>query len=246
MLELSGGWLDPKRDRPMLEARPATKALLPKLAKVHKAVVDTHSLAPGAANAGALGKLRVEEAETDRLHDRKVRGVYEVLSGLADLSDDADEAARFIDLRERLVPAGLAAIQRSYVDEAGDAKLLPGRLDAGAKKLLHSLSLPTGKLADEVKCWTDAAAKLGADEATKAKLEAENATVSRSDQLAARNAWVRTVNLLVATLESEDDADGPELTALLAPLRKKEAEAMRPRGGAKGPVVVSEAPANQA
>jgi hypothetical protein len=57
----------------------------------------------------------------DDLHDRKVRGIFGVLTALAELADDAEKAAGYLDLRGQLFPSDLKAIQRSYLDESGEA-----------------------------------------------------------------------------------------------------------------------------
>ena len=51
----------------------------------------------------------------------------EVLEALADLADDPDDARRYLELRDALCPEGLKGIIKSYVDEAGTARLLHGR-----------------------------------------------------------------------------------------------------------------------
>ena len=243
MIELSGAWLDPARLRPALERFMPTRALLPKIEEVHNGVVHTHSANP-AASTGPIKTISDEQNKLDVLHDRKLRGTIHVLTGLADLTDDPAEAKGYLDLRDRLAPLGFASTVRSYMDEAGDARLLEGRLDADSTARLQSIVLPTGKLSDDVTAWTVAANQLGALETKKSEIETA-ATVTPGQQLTARNMWIRTTNLLVATLEGHDEIDAATADQILGPFRREEAKATKRETKSKKKDPVETAPPKQ-
>ena len=128
MLALSASWTDPERERPALEASVAAP-LLPKLDAAHEGLVATAQPAAVSEAERELSELQAKEAEVDRVHDRKLRGTYYLLTGLAELADDPGVADSRLALRDALFPAGLAATQRTYLEEAGDVEALPRRLD---------------------------------------------------------------------------------------------------------------------
>jgi hypothetical protein len=230
MLALSSAWTDPQRDRPALEASVAA-ALLPKLDAAHEGLVATAQPAAVAEAERELAELQGKEAEVDRVHDRKVRGTYHVLTGLAELADDPRVAGSRLALRDALLPAGLAATRRSYLDEAGDVEALPRRLDDEQREELGQIAVGDGRtLADEVDAWTTSARRLGELEGKRAELVARRSAKApdRASSVArARNQWVRVVTTIVRAI-ALDDAIAPRLDeALVTPLRLAEAKADR-------------------
>ncbi|HEU4410210.1 MAG TPA: hypothetical protein VFS43_33450 [Polyangiaceae bacterium] len=236
MLALSAAWTDPQRDRPALGASVAAP-LLPKLDAAHEGLAATAQPATAAEAERELAELQAKEAEIDRVHDRKVRGTFYVLTGLAELADDPEVAESRLDLRDALIPAGLAATQRTYLEEAGDVEALPKRLDDDHREELGQVAVGDGRtLADEVDAWTSSARQLGELEAKRAELVAKRAAAApeRSSSVArARNRWARVVKAIAQAIEL-DDTIAPRLDeAFLTPLRLAEAKADRKARGAR-------------
>jgi hypothetical protein len=235
MLALSSAWTDPQRDRPALEASVAA-ALLPSLDAAHAGLAATARPAVVAESERELAELQAEEAQVDRVHDRKVRGTYYILTALAEYADDPDVAETRLALRDALLPAGLAATQRSYLEEAGDVEALAQRLDDGQREELGRFSAGDGRtVADEVDAWISSARKLGELEGKRAELVAKrsaNAPARASSVAGARNQWIRVVDTVARAITLGDDV-APRLDeAFLTPLRLAETKANRKARGA--------------
>lgn len=232
MIPLSAAWLGaaPGGFRKSLSALPLVAPLLATLQDAHDGLLATTQRP---ADDGTIAKLKAEAAELDGVHDRKVRGIQTLLTGLADLTDDPDDASRYLALRDTLFPDGIAFINRDYTFEVGLATLTAQRIDKADKKLLAKIPLPGGKLQDAVDAWFLSAKKLGDLDGKRASAESAQGTgPTASDAVKARNRWIRAVNAMVANLELDAKAT-PELTEqVLAALRDAEAKAARRRGAA--------------
>jgi hypothetical protein len=230
MVQLSGPWVDPKRQRKAIESLPLAAALLPAIDEAHHGLLTIQSTQR--APRTSLAALQGEQTTRDKRHDRKMRGTINLLGALADLADDADASEQYLTLRDHLCPDGLKGITKSYDEEAGAAKLLPGRLDDADRKLLGKIAIPGGKLADAVDAWTTEAEALGVLEAQKVALlrqESEGEGVRKSDVQRARNQWIRSVRALEANLLLTPK--GAEVAGdLLESLHEAEAQAGRKRG----------------
>lgn len=227
--------LDPKRLKKTLTSLPLIQMLVPVLQQAHDDLHAKQRKVPAAAKE--LKKLREEELTRDTRHDRKLRGAYNYLTGLADMTDDPETAAAVLDLRDRLVPKGLSATGRSYVDEAGDAKMLPSRLDAASKKLLGKLQTPDGALQEHVDAWIEEAQQLGALEERREQLEKElkdgSGGPTAAEVVAARNAWIRAVRAIETNLALVPDITDETIDTILGPLRRAEVKADRRRAASK-------------
>ena len=236
MVVQSERWLDPKRLRKSLTALPLIVPLMPVLQKVHDDLLTTQKVTT--TTEKDLAAVSAEEARRDARHDRKVRGSYNYLGALAELTDDPEAAGALLDLRDRLVPLGPTAITRSYVDEAGDAKRLPARLDDASRKLLGKLQTPDGPLQVHVDAWVEEAQQLGVLEERREHLEKDlkggAGGPTAADVLAARHAWIRAVRALESNLALEPKADAELVEKILGPLRRAEAKADRRKGASKG------------
>jgi len=126
------------------------------------------------------------------------------------------------------MPQGLSMTQRSYADEAGDARALPGRISAADHKQLAAIKLPTGSLDKAVDAWTKAAKKLGALEDERVSLEAKigAASPARGTLVDARNRFVRLARLLDATVEAHD-VPAPVAQDVLGKLHAEDKKAER-------------------
>jgi hypothetical protein len=227
LVSILDGWTHPSRARPVLEKLPLLAALLPKLDVIKQDLAGTQGA--GVALDNQLKELTSEASTIDALHDRKKRGAYQILSGLAEVSDSPAGAAALIDLRDRLIPEGLASLKHSYLDEAGDAKLLSARLDDPSSALLKSIAVGGGHLGDVVDAWLAAATKLEAIEGQRSKLSSptgKEAFVSKSAKQGAKNAAIRAVRMVESSLAMEG-ADQATVERLLTSVHRAEAKADR-------------------
>jgi hypothetical protein len=229
MVNISEAWLDAEKDREVFAALPLLGALLPAIEEAHEGIKRTQRLSSSIQNE--LKALLDQAVALDTTHDRKLRGTYNFLGSVAEMTDDSDLAKGALDLRDRLVPVGLKATTRSYGDQAGDAKLLPSRLDDASTKLLKKLKIPGGQLSDVVEGWRSAALELEAVDAKREKLTEELPKspdgVTPRDVHNARNAWIRVVRAVETNAALEKGATEEVLKRLFGRLRRDEAKADR-------------------
>lgn len=225
MLTISERWLDPERDRPILERYPLLSALLPRLVKAHTSLVEFQRASTEAQSE--IAAVQKEQAALDAEHDRKIRGVFGILTGLGELAATEEKARHYFDLRDRILPDGLRATKRSYVDEGGEVVLLQGRLDDATKSALEAIVTPEGSLYSHVLDWMKAATALV--ELDEKRLDIERAAMDqtrKSDVLRARNEWIRVGNGLEANIQLED-ASAEDIYRLFRHLERAEARADR-------------------
>jgi len=219
MVLVSGAWLDPKRDRANLEALPKVKPLLVELGEAHAGLVT--SSIEDTTLATELGGIQKKQVELDRTHDRKARGSTKLLEAYADLTDDPNEAAHYIALRDSLAPDGLRFITASYSDEAGNASLTKSRLTKDHNTALKKVPSPTGSLHTSVHQWFGAGDQLGKLELSKAKLKATILAQPDEDpkpnELQARTQWIRIVNGVIHMIELSK-LTAEKSRAIMAPL----------------------------
>jgi hypothetical protein len=229
MITISGPWLDPEKERPVFTALPLLAALLPIVGEAHEGLLNAQRR--GAGLQQQIKALIDKGVELDTRHDRKMRGAYNYLGSIDEMTDDPALAAAVRELRDRLVPAGLKATIRSYTDQAGDARMLPSRLDEASRKLLRELETPEGPLSDVVDDWIATALELEKVDAQRVELEklAKSGAdgITSRDVLNARNAWIRAVRAVETNLELEKGATDEIVDRLLGRLRREEAKAER-------------------
>ncbi len=228
MIEISGGWITPEAERPLIEGVPLLAPFLEELEKAHHALVRMQHA--GTEVAAQRKALTGEATALDELHDRKLRGIYGVLTAFADLADDTDTAAGYLDIADRLFPAGLKGAQRSYLDEAAEAALVSEHLTEEIRHSLSNLPVPGGSLMAELEAWLDAGKALGDVEQKRRELgEGQpGAEISMKDVAAARSRWIRVVNTVLQVLELVPSLEASARSRLLAPLESATAKAERP------------------
>ncbi len=179
----------------------------------------------------------------DVLHDRLVRGMYLILSGLMELADTEEELLRWQTLRNRLFPEGLAVVTRSWLEEGAAAGDLHTRLDDADRQLLNDTLLPGGRtLASVVTRYEDAGRTLREKNAERA---GERSGQRRADQgrlSQARNQFIQAVALMRTTLEFQNDLDPTIKDRLIGKLDEVEklADARAARRRASGLAEVPE------
>ncbi|WP_437486484.1 hypothetical protein WME75_03715 [Sorangium sp. So ce1014] len=233
MVQITAAWLDPERERPRLVSLKRCAPLIDDIEAAHDGILKSHRRQKKANDE--LTGIQQKQVTFDQIHDRKARGAHAVLTGFADLADDPEDAAIYLDLRDQLFADGLKFISASYSDEAGEVKLARDRLTPESKAALKALPTPGGHLLKAVQAWFAAGDELGKLDAQRIHLEAQDqpgATESRGGQLRARNRWIKVVRTVLQMLELEE-ADTETTRRLLAPLQREAGKAERRRSGGK-------------
>ncbi|WP_437984268.1 hypothetical protein [Sorangium sp. So ce117] len=233
MVQITGAWLDPERERPRLVSLKRCAPLIDDIEEAHEGVLKSHRRQKKANDE--LSAIQQRQVVVDQIHDRKARGAHAVLTGFADLADDPEDAALYLEIRDQLFADGLKFIGASYSDEAGEVKLARDRLTPESKAALRALPTPGGNLLKAVQAWFAAGDELGKLDAQRIHLSAEDrpgAADPRGGQLRARNRWIKVVRSVLQMLELEG-ADEETARRLLAPLQREAAKAERRRSGGK-------------
>src|SRR5437016_1974749 len=102
MSRLTEAWIDPAHDRALLEAVPLAAALLPRLEEAHRGL--QRPAATDSVAAAEIAYIEKEEQAADLRHDRKQRGTFAVLTGFAELVDEAESVEEILALRDELFP----------------------------------------------------------------------------------------------------------------------------------------------
>lgn len=197
MVQVGGPWVtEGSAPRKALLANAVLAALVPHLDAAHQKL---HATQVAPANP-RLAALTAEAARTDAVHDTLIRGVSTYVTGLAMLADTPAEADAHSGLLEFLLPEGLEHTQKTYRGEAGTAELLATRLegDAGRRKQLKETTVGAKTLGHFVHAWIKSARHLGKLEDERAALLAQPTDAGSAEVVAARNAWIRVVNALLA------------------------------------------------
>ncbi len=221
--------------RAAIEKIPVLASLLPQLQSAHSGVLAVRTV----VEDPKVRELSAREADLDAQHDELVRGIYNSLTALAQVSGDGAELIR---LRDMLFPEGLDHTRKTYRGEAGHAAAVEARLDGDAQGRLRAVNLHDKNLLDLVHGWLAVAKELGQLEEQRARLLPTPS--GQSDVNAARLAWVRVMNALVANAELVGlDADTDRL--LFGALRAAEKTADA-RGRSKASSAPASAPAPSA
>ena len=211
MVGISGAWLDPQKDRPLLEKLPHVQGLVPPLEKAHQNLLLLQASPEPASLTAALSQLQEDAADDDATHDSKARGGFGMLGDLAELANDPAARSVYIQLRDKMYPNGLRVVQLSYAEEAGEVELVEQRLTKEDRDLLASIPSPDGNLLKSHELRVAAGRRLGEFERKRAEIfsKIDGTTVVKGpDVTKARNAWLRATRALVFVLELEDlDAD---------------------------------------
>lgn len=229
MVTISDRWRDAMRDRPVIASLPLAAPLLPLIDAAHAELIARQGL-----SAAILDKIRIiqdQQEIVDARHDRKKRGAHMLLTGYAELADDPAKAAAFLALRDRLMPGGRLEIQRSYLDEIGDAKRLSARLGIEDHALLASVRTPGGTLAQEVSAWLQAADELEKLHEQRMAFE-QSIGQSQTRPADARDAkynWIRVARLLEANVQADPAATDEIKERILGPLYRVATQAGRRR-----------------
>lgn len=233
MLSHSDEWLNTPATRALLSNYELTAALLPELQGAYDELADKQALR--ARIYAQLGLITESLSGHDRVHDRKARGMFSILNGLAESSDDPAQVTTFLDLLARLYPQGLQVINRSYIDEAGAVVEMQRQVTDEMLTFMASVRVGSQTLADIYTSWVAAGMALGREARERARLQQamtkEGTAAADMDTRAPRQRWIRVVNALVTILDMLLVPE-QERERLLAPLMRSIQDATRNRGGA--------------
>ena len=118
MIAITAPWVDPMRDQPFLASLGRLAPFIPNIVAAHNGLLTTQHQPH---DNTALKALQKAADDADALHDRKLRGVYNLLGALADLSDDPVQTQVLVELQTKLAPEGLSVSNLPYAAEAGNA-----------------------------------------------------------------------------------------------------------------------------
>lgn len=232
MVTISGAWLDAERARPVFGRYARLAPWLEDVEVAHRGLYDAQT--GGRTVSPELATLNERAAALDALHDHIARGLHAVLTGLAELSCDRPaEASRFLGARNELFPSGLAIVNRSYLDEAGEASLRDARLSPSSQHLLRDVVVHAVSLEQHLSAWRAAADELGKVEADRAKRAKDENAQSIASLGKARLAWIGATNALLYVLDREKALTPEDRRQLLEPLESALAK------GKKGPAAKS-------
>jgi len=225
MLQISGNWVEPQSDaHTAILAVPELATKLPRAEDTHKAL----AVAAQPSKNPRIAEISVQQSALDQRHDALIRGAFGFLTSLAEILGGED-GAKYIELRDVLIPDGLTSLQKTYRAEAGQAKQLEERLTEALKARTDAIIVGPKQnpktLTAVLQEWIALGKQLGELEDEKGKLLAQEADASTGAVLvAARNRWIRVVNSILA------DAELVELAAesyaiVFGPLRDAERKA---------------------
>lgn len=213
MNQLSAPWvMEGNPARAAIERVPMLAALLPRLQAAHAGIfaLRTQGEDPKAR------ELSERQSSLDADHDERVRGIYNALTGLAQVSGNSTE---LLALRDELLPDGLGHTGMTYRGEAGHAAMVAARLDDKLQARLKAVSLHDKNLLELTHEWLSVAKQLGELEDERARLSPRPSSSAEINE--ARLAWVRIANALVANAELAG-IDSTTDHLLFAPLRSAE------------------------
>lgn len=239
MVSVTVALVDPERERPIFAKYPRLLPWLADIEAAHQGLYEIQSR----ARSPELAALNERATALDAEHDRKARGLHEVITGLAELSDDAEKALRLIELRDQLFPSGRSIVNRTYLDQAGEASLMDSRLSGPSRDLLRDVVVDGVALMEHVEAWQKAASELGQVESERVRLAKEEKVQSIASLGKARNAWVGAMSALRFVIDREKELTDGDRRRLLEPLETALAKtAAKKKAGAKSaePEVVTE------
>ena len=232
MLSLSAAWIQPQSPaHQAILANADLAVIIPRLTTAHNGVATT---AQPSTDNPRLDEISQEQADIDTRHDDIIRGTHSILGGIAALLGPRD-GADFLELRNQLIPDGLASTQKSYRAEAGQAAQLAPRLTPEVRAITNKIRLDPKNSAHTLTHYLDEWIALGQQLGTleDEKTRIEPAEVTPAKHLAARNTWIRIVNLFHALAETAE-LDESTYTLIFGPLLAAETKAAH-RGRAPAP-----------
>lgn len=210
-------------DRQALEREPQLIGLLPALDRSHRQLLDTQQIA---LTPERLAEIQDQQDGLDFRHDDVIRAVWHCILAVLFMSSDDEVKEQMSELRETLLPDGLSAVNKSYREEVGQARIVESRLTADHRSLMARIPLGQGTLLDAVQEWFELARQLGEldRERSGSSLAAEGS--ARLSVTGARNQWIRTIRMIRDVLAMLP-ASEPVIDTILERIATTEQDATR-------------------
>lgn len=221
MTVISRDWLDPAKERSILARLARVSPLLVDLAIAHHDLLENQQPSPKVSPE--MVALNQKVLELDARHDRLARSLHNILEGLVELTDDPDESASWRAVQDELFPQGKSITKRSYIDQAGEATRVEGRLSERSQRLLEEHTVGGVPLMHHVRRWQMAGIELGEAEKQRILLAKESPQTLSVGKV--RNAWISAVNAILAMLDREKGLSEAERRRVLEPLETALAKA---------------------
>lgn len=220
MLASTANWSKPGEDiHDAFMAIPSLAALMPRIAAANRGLESKQRVSLD----HVLQQLGVARKRADHRHDSYARSAFFILRGHIEKArgdGDAATAAALEEVLALLFPHELEVVKFSYVEEAGQARLLRSRMTPAVEEVLAAIPMQDGTLLDVVNAWLAAGAELGRLEGEVAQAErpGRNGPVAK-----ARHAWMRMVRAVRTMVGLEPP--NATIEAALHQLTKAEAAA---------------------
>ncbi len=214
MLEISKRCLIEQRAE--LQKVSETHGALALLERAHRRLEAANLQSP--EQAEAMRALTIELGKLDLVHDRRVRGIYYMLTALGEAIDDELLARKYTLLRDVLLPAGLNTTLLRYEEQIRAALDVRKNLTSEHREMLSWVKIPSsrGTLLDQVESWWMSAEALDEVWQKRQALREESGEDygSAGDLLRARHQWIGALRVLAAALEASTLSQD-EIIALL-------------------------------
>ncbi len=228
MVERTSDLLSPETDEhKALVSFPLGKAMLPEIQSSYDGLIAAQP-----PNDSAIAALTSLLTQLDGDHDELVRAIFDRFQSEIRLALDDETRERLVRACDGLLPKGLATIQLSYAEQAGEAKLRAARVDDEIDKTLGKMKTYDGRTLGALYArLQETATEIGRQEKRRAQLGEEGARVARAGD--ARNQWIRTMNALAAVIAAARLDEAP----ILGRIRETEAKAERGAPPVSNPAV---------
>ena len=222
MIAISESWVNPEKDRALLESHRLTAGLVPILAREHNALLRTRM--SRLEMDDKQKELAEKAAVLDTAHDEAYRTLHGMLTSLAMMSGD-ERRARLDEIRETLMPEGIRDPQLTFLAESGTVEMATSMLSREMEALMRGIEVDGRSLMQLFNEWVDAGSKLGNVERQRtqlAEMKGGEGWLTGRDIQNGRYRWMRAVNALLALLELDSDISEQTKTRILQPLRDAE------------------------
>jgi hypothetical protein len=224
MTAISAPLVDPKSEvHALILGIPQAAGVLPALQSAHTGLLQLEH----PTESAIARRISEDEVNVDASHDALARGFDSGMTAAMSLTKDPDLRAQIARVHDLLLPDGVAMVNNTYLDESGAAQARKAKMTADVKALLKKVPTPESNMLKVVEEWNDAGEALGELEARKQQeLDRLTTGPSRTDNVLARNKWIRATNALASMIEL---AEAPEDVAqkILGQLRAVELKAAR-------------------
>lgn len=233
MLSNSSVWLNNPEIVQMVENHPMGPGVLGEVRGAHDELNRALSwrMRLGAELLAMTRRITAQDHE----HDRMLRMLYYILTGLAEGADDPAEAERYLAARNLLIPDGLAQTRMSYAEEHGAAVAVQLRITPEIEQLLQQTVVAGRSLLEVYQRWLAAGQLLG--ELVKERSRVESSMLMSAEGpihvREARRIWLRVVRMFITAVDVMD-LPGDGWRRIFSPLQRDVAtalEALRARMG---------------